>query len=241
MANPLTSREGTLGSMMTELKARLGFVTHGASSKLIDPLLKSFLQEGHEYVYEQLGAPLLKKRTTIMLQKGSKLYDCHNDIEDENFEPAMIESICVYDTETSFNELRQGITELMRCGDITPTVPERYDILDGQIELWPTPDDAYRMVVIYRPGLTRFTQPADHACVPSRLVFLYALASAKAHYPMPRLLETSFSRRCALNGRSSMKTSATRPWQTGRALALRFAARLTAGTSSEDHHGKHCL
>lgn len=185
MANPLTSREGTLGSMMTELKARLGFVTQGASSKLIDPLLKSFLQEGHEYVYEQLGAPLLKKRTTIMLQKGSKLYDCHNDIEDENFEPAMIESICVYDTETSFNELRQGITELMRCGDITPTVPERYDILDGQIELWPTPDDAYRMVVIYRPGLTRFTQPADHACVPSRLVFLYALASAKAHYQHP--------------------------------------------------------
>ena len=185
MANPLTSREGTLGSMMTELKARLGFVTQGASSKLIDPLLKSFLQEGHEYVYEQLGAPLLKKRTTIMLQKGSKLYDCHNDIEDENFEPAMIESICVYDTETSFNELRQGITELMRCGDITPTVPERYDILDGQIELWPTPDDAYRMVVIYRSGLTRFTQPADHACVPSRLVFLYALASAKAHYQHP--------------------------------------------------------
>lgn len=185
MANPLTSREDTLGSMMTELKARLGFVTQGASSKLIDPLLKSFLQEGHEYVYEQLGAPLLKKRTTIMLQKGSKLYDCHNDIEDENFEPAMIESICVYDTETSFNELRQGITELMRCDDITPTVPERYDILDGQIELWPTPDDAYRMVVIYRPGLTRFTQPADHACVPSRLVFLYALASAKAHYQHP--------------------------------------------------------
>lgn len=185
MANPLTSREGTLGSMMTELKARLGFVTQGASSKLIDPLLKSFLQEGHEYVYEQLGAPLLKKRTMIMLQKGSKLYDCHNDIEDENFEPAMIESICVYDTETSFNELRQGITELMRCDDITPTVPERYDILDGQIELWPTPDDAYRMVVIYRPGLTRFTQPADHACVPSRLVFLYALASAKAHYQHP--------------------------------------------------------
>lgn len=185
MANPLTSREGTLGSMMTELKARLGFVTQGASSKLIDPLLKSFLQEGHEYVYEQLGAPLLKKRTTIMLQKGSRLYDCHNDIEDENFEPAMIESICVYDTETSFNELRQGITELMRCGDITPTVPERYDILDGQIELWPTPDDAYRMVVIYRSELTRFTQPADHACVPSRLVFLYALASAKAHYQHP--------------------------------------------------------
>lgn len=185
MANPLTSREGTLGSMMTELKARLGFVTQGASSKLIDPLLKSFLQEGHEYVYEQLGAPLLKKRTTIMLQKGSKLYDCHNDIEDENFEPAMIESICVYDTETSFNELRQGITELMRCDDITPTVPERYDILDGQIELWPTPDDAYRMVVIYRSGLTRFTQPADRACVPSRLVFLYALASAKAHYQHP--------------------------------------------------------
>ena len=239
MANPLTSREGTLGSMMTELKARLGFVTQGASSKLIDPLLKSFLQEGHEYVYEQLGAPLLKKRTTIMLQKGSKLYDCHNDIEDENFEPAMIESICVYDTETSFNELRQGITELMRCDDITPTVPERYDILDGQIELWPTPDDAYRMVVIYRPGLTRFTQPADHACVPSRLVFLYALASAKAHYQHPDAQTAGNIFQQALRIERQKQHENKR--QTGCALALRFAARLTAGTSSEDHHGKHCL
>lgn len=185
MANSLIEREKTLNDLMTELKARLGFVTQGASSKLIDPLLSSFLQEGHEYVYEQLGAPLLKKRTTIELQKGSKLYDCHNDIEDENFEPAMIESVYVYDTETSFVELHQGISEVMRCDDITPTVPERYDILDGQIELWPTPDDAYRMVVIYRAGLSRFSQPSDRCCVSSRLVFLYALASAKAHYQHP--------------------------------------------------------
>ena len=46
MSNPLYLRERTLGEMMTELKARLGFVTQGVSSKLVDPLLKSFLQEG---------------------------------------------------------------------------------------------------------------------------------------------------------------------------------------------------
>ena len=46
MSNSLSWREKTLGEMMTELKARLGFVTQGAGSKLVDPILKSFLQEG---------------------------------------------------------------------------------------------------------------------------------------------------------------------------------------------------
>ena len=62
MSNPLYLRERTLGEMMTELKARLGFVTQGVSSKLVDPLLKSFLQEGQIYVWEQLDAPMALKR-----------------------------------------------------------------------------------------------------------------------------------------------------------------------------------
>lgn len=182
MDNPLRNREKTLGSLMTELKARLGFVMQGASSKLIDPLLTSFLQEGQEYVYDQLGAPQSKKRTTITLAKNSKFYDCHNDIEDEDFDPAYIDAVYLYDTPTSLIELHQGITEAMRCDDITPMAPERYDILNGQIELWPTPDDEYPMVVLYRQGLGRFSLASDRCSVPSRLVFLYALASAKAHY-----------------------------------------------------------
>lgn len=182
MSNPLYLRERTLGEMMTELKARLGFVTQGVSSKLVDPLLKSFLQEGQIYVWEQLDAPMALKRTEITLVPGSKLYDFHNDIEDEDIDPQMVESIDVYKSDTNLKHLKQGITERMRCDTKTRGCPGRYDMMNGQIEVLPIPDDEYVMVVHYRQGPARFDQASDRPSVPSRLVFLYALASAKAHY-----------------------------------------------------------
>lgn len=182
MSNSLSWREKTLGEMMTELKARLGFVTQGAGSKLVDPILKSFLQEGQHYVFDQLDAPLAVKRTTITLSPGSKLYDFHNDIEDQDIDPYLVESIDVYETDTSVVKLVQGITEADRCDDVSRECPRKFDTLNGQIELWPTPDRTYPMVVCYREGPARLEQAGDRPSVPSNLVFLYALASAKAHY-----------------------------------------------------------
>lgn len=180
--NAVARRGDTLDSLLTELKARLGFVTQGVASKQIDPILTSFLQEGQEYVYEQLGAPMSIKRTTIQLAKSSKFYDFHNDEEDEDIDPQNVLAIDVYETETSIRHLHQGITEAMRADDTSESVPLRYDTTSGQIELWPTPDQSYPMVVKYQQGLPRFSQPADRPGIDSRLVFLYALASAKAHY-----------------------------------------------------------
>ena len=183
MTNPLHWRQKTLGEMMTDLKARLGFVTQGAGSKLVDPILKSFLQEGQDYVFDQLDAPLSVKRTEIKLVPGSKLYDFHNDVEDEDIDPHFVESIDVYETDTSIVHLAQGIREAHRCeAQLDRSCPRRYDTLNGQIEVWPTPDQNYRMVVRYREGPARLERAEDRPSVPSQLVFLYALASAKAHY-----------------------------------------------------------
>lgn len=180
--NPLHSREKTLDQMLTELKHRLGFVSQGSGSKLNDPILKSFLQEGQEYVFHQLDAPLARKRTEIVLAPGSKLYDFHNDSEDEDIDPYLIDAVDLYETDTNLVSLRQGITEKMRSTTVERSVPERWDVLNGQLELFPIPDQSYRLVLHYRQGLNRLEQGDDRPCVPSRLVFLYALASAKAHY-----------------------------------------------------------
>lgn len=182
MANTLRSRNRTLGELLVELKARLGFQTQGASTMLADPLFISFLQEAHDYVFEALGAPLSRKRTIVKLSPGSKVYDFHNDEEDEPIDPHGIESIHIYDTDNSQYTLKQGITEQMRADDVSRSSPERYDLMNGQIELWPTPDREYPMVIIYEQGASRFTQESDRASVPDRLVLLYAIASAKAHY-----------------------------------------------------------
>ena len=182
MENPLRNRERTMQDLMAEMKARLGFVTQGSSSKLIDPILKSFLQEANDYCYERLGKIPHKRRTVIKTHNGERLYDFHNDIDDEDIDPNNVLSVSVYDTDTSLYQLNQGITEQNRCDDITRDFPRRYDVLDGQLEIYPTPDKEYDLVVIYEQGKSRFDRDTDRTSAPSRLVFLYALASAKAHF-----------------------------------------------------------
>jgi hypothetical protein len=182
--NYLDERNRTLGELRTELKARLGFVTQGSGSKLVDPLLTSFLQEAYDYVFSELGATLSRRRTKIKTTKGSNLYDFHDDEADLNINPADVREIGIYETDTSYFPLRQGIDEQMRADVTQRGLPERWDVLNGQIELWPTPDQSYELSLVYDAGKNRFSQDADRPNVPDRLIFLYALASAKAHYGM---------------------------------------------------------
>ena len=182
--NGLTQRYRTLGELLTDLKARLGFVAQGPAANNNTPLMMSFLQEAHEYVYDQLDPSPMRKKTVIALEQGSYLYDWHNDEEDENIDPGLVHSVWLIDGENRYR-LAQGITERHR-EDTSRGQPLRYDTLNGQIELWPVPDRAgYGLLVEYTASRPRFSQDADRPGVPDRLVLLYALVSAKAHYRHP--------------------------------------------------------
>lgn len=183
--NGLTERYRTLGELMTELRARLGFVTQGSASKNNDTVIKSFLQEAHDYVFGELEPPAMRKKTTIKLVAGSFLYDWNNDEEDEEIDPGRVISIWVKTSDTIRSPLRQGITESDRSLDDIRQEPQKYDHLNGQIELWPIPDQPYDLVIEYTADKPRFDRPSDRPSVPDRLVFLYALANAKAHYRHP--------------------------------------------------------
>lgn len=182
MSSGLTERNKTLGEMMTELRGRLSFVAQGAASKNNDAIILSFLQEGHDYVYEELVPNAMRKKTTIKLSAGSYLYDWHNDIDDEDIDPANVISIWIRRSDSIRDELTQGITESDRSLESIRMQPEKYDHLNGQIELYPIPDQSYDMIIEYTADKPRFTQYSDRPGVPSRLVFMYALANAKAHY-----------------------------------------------------------
>ncbi len=69
--NGLSERYRTLGDLMTALRARLGFVTQGSASKNNDTVIKSFLQEAHDFVFSELQPPAQRKKTIIQLQAGS--------------------------------------------------------------------------------------------------------------------------------------------------------------------------
>ena len=190
--NSLIQRYRTYGELMTELKARLGFVAQGPSSNNNRAVMDSFLREAHEYVYAQMEPEPMRKKTVIALEKGSYLYDWHNDDEDEDIDPGLVRSVWLIDGENRYR-LVQGITERHR-EDTSRGQPVRYDTLNGQIELWPVPDRAgYGLLVEYIAGRPRFSQDTDRPGVPDRLVLLYAIYMAQVHYRHPSYQATSAS------------------------------------------------
>lgn len=182
--NGLETRYRTLGELLTELKARLSFVAQGPASNLNNPILTSFLQEGHDFLYEKIKPAPARKKTAITTEPGSILYDWHNDIEDEYIDPGTVKSLSVTLADTQRIPMVQGITEFHRA-QTARQHPTRFDTLNGQVEVWPTPDAAYSIVVEYLAPKPRFAQPADRPGVPDRLILLYAIANAKAHYRHP--------------------------------------------------------
>ena len=189
--NPLINRYRTYGELITELRTRLGYVTQGPSANNNKPLLDSFLQEAHEYVFAQLNPSNRRKKTAIVLEPGSYLYDWHNDEDDEDIDPGLVQSVWLIDSDDTRYRLKQGITEKMREDDERGQ-PVRYDDMDGQIELYPIPDeDPYRLVIEYINGPGRFFRDPDRPCVPDRLVALYALYLGQVHYRMPAYQATS--------------------------------------------------
>ena len=190
--NSLIQRYRTYGELMTELKARLGFVAQGPSSNNNRAVMDSFLREAHEYVYAQMEPEPMRKKTVIALEKGSYVYDWHNDDEDEDIDPGLVRSVWLIDGENRYR-LVQGITERHR-EDTSRGQPVRYDTLNGQIELWPVPDRAgYGLLVEYIAGRPRFSQDTDRPGVPDRLVLLYAIYMAQVHYRHPSYQATSAS------------------------------------------------
>jgi hypothetical protein len=188
--NPLPHRYRTYGELVTELRARLGYVQQGPSANNNKSILDSFLQEAHEVVYEQLEPTPMRKKTAIVLENGSYLYDWHNDEDDEDIDPGKVISVWVLDDGDNRFKLTQGISERMREDD-QRGMPLRYDNLDGQIELYPIPDEEpYRLLIEYIANRPRFVQDTDRPGVPDRLVFLFALYMAQAHYRMPEYQTT---------------------------------------------------
>ncbi len=181
----LQSRYKTLGELRGELRVRLGFIAQGPAAANNAATLDSFLHEAHDYVYSELNPSPARRKSLIRLEAGQYLYDYHDDAADEDIDPGNVLSMWVKISDTIRQPLVQGITENDRSMADFRSWPERYDTLDGQIELYPVPDQAYDLVVEHIRIQGRFEQEQDRPSVPHRLVFQYALANAKAHYRHP--------------------------------------------------------
>lgn len=183
--NPLALRFKTMGEIMNEVRVRTSLASQGSASKNNDALIKSFVQEAHDLVIDELEPVNQRIKGIITLQPNSYLYDFWDDSNDIPIEPGRVLSMWIIRSDTIRDPLTQGITEADRSMDTIREQPQKYDNLFGQIELWPIPDRSYPLLIEHTVDSGRFTQQSDRPIVSSRLVFQYALSKAKAHYRHP--------------------------------------------------------
>lgn len=177
----LRERQKTLGEMLTLLRSRLGFVSQGPASKLNEEILKSFLDDAVAYVWDNSNHAEYKRIARIPTVKGEVLYDFHDDELDRNIDPTYVQHISVSDGSNRF-PLQGGISEALRANQETGR-PNYWDMMDGQLEVYPVPDGGkYSLVIEYTDNGYTFDRLTDRCPVPWRIAFLFALAYAKAHY-----------------------------------------------------------
>jgi hypothetical protein len=164
----------TLGELRSALSSRLGFGAQG-SSGINSGILDSFLQSAQDQLWLRADWRNLitydEKTTGI----GQTLYDWAANCDQNR----PLREIAVYDGAT-WVPMSEGITFAMRT-DNSQTIPARFERY-AQMEIWPAPDAAYTIRRYYVATCSRFTQDSDRASIDDGMIFLHALAAAKAHY-----------------------------------------------------------
>ncbi len=170
----------TFATMLQTLRSRCGLnATIGST-----PALNDILTGANDYVFEQLeqGLPMT---SVITLAANTPEYPWVSD-EGETIARGSVQSVWIEQGDTERVPLLQGIHHAMRAEQDLRTIPERFDsrFVDGEwsMEVWPVPDQPYRVFIDHNRVLTRFTQPTDKPSAPARLVLEYAVAMGKAHY-----------------------------------------------------------
>jgi hypothetical protein len=167
----------TLGDMRGELQTRLGFGMSGQAGIVNAPIMDSFLRSAQEQLYavcDWRELVTLEERETGTDQA---FYDYPADCNVER-----IRGVAIWDG-GFWQPLVEGIDVEDRSTNVY-RVPLKYE-RGEQMEVWPVPNGVYRMRRDYVKTLAPFSESAHRSSLPSEMVFLVALANAKAHYRQP--------------------------------------------------------
>lgn len=193
----------TLGDLRGTLLARLGMGAMGASGGANQTAIDSFLQNGQHQLYWMQDWKHLTWYQDYTTGVGQNTYDYPNDADQDRRILRIEVKIA-----GQYIPISAGITTEMWSTMDTPGAPARFELLD-QILVYPKADQAYTLRVWYVKDLMPFTENNHTATIDDGLVFLHALANAKAHYRHPDAqryegqLDTMLAR---VRGQSFVKT-----------------------------------
>ena len=182
-----TEGNETLLDLRNRLMSMLGY-----GSQINNPppgmkdLLNNFLDGAQKKLYARLNLSGWSRFYSWPLQAGVFLYDfpanvdgCPRKLNRYKVTWVGVEINGIY------RPLVQGINPLLYSHAVIAQWPTRFEFRQC-IEIWPRPNDTLgRLIIKGAFGLEVFAADTDRTTVPSELVFLQALADAKAHYRKP--------------------------------------------------------
>lgn len=175
----------TLGELRSLLQQRLGFQSTGAASGINASTIDNFLFNAQVQIYWHTDWKKLTFYADKTVGNGQTLIDYPTTVTgapaDAN--PERILKIAVL-VNSIYQPVVEGISSDHYSYSDRKYYPQRYERY-GQIELWPQADQTYSVRIWYIRELGRFSQDNDRTTIDDDLVFLHALANAKAHYRQP--------------------------------------------------------
>lgn len=169
----------TLGELRGELLARLGMGAMGASGGANQVLIDSFLRDGQSQLYQMQDWRQLTWYQDYTTGVGQNQYDYPDDA-DQSRRILRIEVVIA----GQYIPIKESISTEMWSTMDTQGAPARFEKFE-QLLIYPKADAAYTLRVWYVKDLMPFTENSDRATIDDGMIFLHALANAKAHYRHP--------------------------------------------------------
>lgn len=182
-----TTSYETLSQLRTRLMVRLGYAGQvGNPPPGMAALLNDFLQSSQRLLYMKYTELRTERFFTWTMEPGVRLYDLpdNDDTCTKRLNALKLSWVGVEDLNGAWLPLINGIPPSFYTGITMESIPQRYEIRQC-IEVFPVPDAAYKLRIKGHYLLQPFTEDGDQTTIDSELVFLWALATAKAHYGHP--------------------------------------------------------
>lgn len=176
--------------MREDLLDRLNFGSHVTSDVATVRLANSFLRNAQEQLYWQYDFSDLLMRYTVPLTAGVAEYawptvedNPADPLNPNPLEPRRIISAAIKQQFLWNQPLREGIVPSMYTM-INQGIPTHY-ARRAKVELWPVPSGSLDLKIEGYCKLRPFNDDTSKTTIDEELVFMLALANAKAHYRQP--------------------------------------------------------
>jgi hypothetical protein len=180
----------SLSTLQTRMMIRLGFSNQTDNFPPgMEALLQEFLQSSQNFLYRRFSQLRTRRWFRWKVIPNQRFYGLldndENILQGYALDPnKVIIYVGIQDSRNVWYPLVEGIPPEAFTMLAKPWRPARYEIRDS-IELYPVPDQTYWLWIKGHFGLQSFSNPDDITTIDSELVYLNALANAKAHYGQP--------------------------------------------------------